>query len=301
MRIHRKLAAGAGALAAAGAFAAASAPADAAAPTQCVKRDSVASHFFCPLNRGNVPVYATPDGERPVGTLRSGGLANFFMFQVKGPRVTRGRFSNNWWAYTQADRVNGKPGAMGYVPRCTSAAAGSRPPRPRTASRSTARAAAAARACGPARARLSSAVLAVESSQQRGDHHMRIQRKLAAGVGALATVVACAVGTASAEAAGPTVCRATDPDATAHFYCPLNSSRVPVYKSPALGKRVGLPEPRRSRELVHAPERGPADHAERLYEPVVGVHGGRPGGRQAEARGVGCPRSISAAAAPARR
>jgi hypothetical protein len=114
--ITRKAVAGLTTLAAAGALAAASAPAHAAAPTECVKRDNVASHFFCPLNSANVPVYAAPGSKRQVGTLRQGGLANWFDYQVRGPKATRGRFSNVWWAHTQADRVNGRPGAKGYVP-----------------------------------------------------------------------------------------------------------------------------------------------------------------------------------------
>jgi hypothetical protein len=118
MRFHRKIIAGIGTLAAAGAFAAATAPADAAGPTQCVDakklNDPLASHHYCPLNKSaNIPVYATPSLKRRVGTLNRGGLANWFLFQVQGQRVKVGGFTNEWWAYTQADTPRGREG---YVP-----------------------------------------------------------------------------------------------------------------------------------------------------------------------------------------
>jgi hypothetical protein len=112
----RKLAVGIGALAAAGAFAAATAPADAAAPTECKPDPAKPFRSFCPLNTGNVPVYAAPGSNRQVGVLRLGGSANWFLWQVRGQKVTIGGFTNVWWAYTQSDRVGGKPGARGYVP-----------------------------------------------------------------------------------------------------------------------------------------------------------------------------------------
>jgi hypothetical protein len=119
MLIPRKAIAGLTTLAAAGAFAAATAPADAAAPTKCVRKDRIASHFFCPLNKpSRIPVYRAPDLRDRVGFLRVGGMANWFDFQVRGKVVHRGGFVNVWWAHTQADMSDepGKPAPKGYVP-----------------------------------------------------------------------------------------------------------------------------------------------------------------------------------------
>jgi hypothetical protein len=115
MHIPRRAIAGLTTLAATGAFAVATAPANAAPPTQCIEMNGD-KYPHCPLNRASVPVYETPSFTKRVGTLNAGGLANWFKFQVVGTRVSDGRFSNIWWAYTRADRVDGKPGAWGYVP-----------------------------------------------------------------------------------------------------------------------------------------------------------------------------------------
>jgi hypothetical protein len=67
-----------------------------------------ASHWvqYCPLWRGNVPVYANPDqgNNAPiVGYLYEGGSANWFVGDRYRSRYTYGSYYNGWWAYTLAD------------------------------------------------------------------------------------------------------------------------------------------------------------------------------------------------------
>jgi hypothetical protein len=68
---------------------------------------------YCPLWRGNVPVYADPKQTAPkVGTLVSGGTANWFLGQFRYPNynyVYQGLY-NHWWAYTLSDQ-----GTWGWV------------------------------------------------------------------------------------------------------------------------------------------------------------------------------------------
>ncbi|MFB9368562.1 hypothetical protein [Kitasatospora albolonga] len=67
---------------------------------------------YCPLWRGNVPVYATRDlNSGVVGYLVYGGSSNWFVFEKQGATVNLGGAVNNWWASTLAD--NGK---WGWVP-----------------------------------------------------------------------------------------------------------------------------------------------------------------------------------------
>ncbi|GAA4131407.1 hypothetical protein [Actinomadura keratinilytica] len=68
---------------------------------------------YCPLSRGNVPVYANHKKESGIiGYLRKGGSANwFFGYQCRDGIIRRGGLANDWWAATKAD--NGK---LGWVP-----------------------------------------------------------------------------------------------------------------------------------------------------------------------------------------
>ncbi|WP_344943470.1 hypothetical protein [Actinomadura miaoliensis] len=68
---------------------------------------------YCPLSRGNVPVYANHDqGSGIIGHLRKGGSANwFFGYQCRGGTIRLGNLANDWWAATKADN-----GRLGWVP-----------------------------------------------------------------------------------------------------------------------------------------------------------------------------------------
>lgn len=69
---------------------------------------------YCPLWRGNVPVYASPDrgnGAPVVGRLVVGGSANWFVGDRWHSNYTLGSYHNHWWAYTLADN-----GHWGWVP-----------------------------------------------------------------------------------------------------------------------------------------------------------------------------------------
>ena len=75
-----------------------------------------ANHWvqYCPLWRGQVPVYADPDhgnSAAVVGTLVYGGSANWFVGDEPHSRYTYGSYYNRWWAYTLADN-----GHWGWVP-----------------------------------------------------------------------------------------------------------------------------------------------------------------------------------------
>jgi hypothetical protein len=80
-----------------------------------------ASHWvqYCPLWRGNVPVYNSPDrgnNATVVGYLVQGGSVNWFVGDRYRSRYTfrtsSGRvLYNGWWAYTLADN-----GRWGWVP-----------------------------------------------------------------------------------------------------------------------------------------------------------------------------------------
>ena len=69
---------------------------------------------YCPLWRGNVPVYANPDqgNNAPVvGYLYQGGSANWFVGDRYRSNYRLGNLYNHWWAFTQADN-----GRWGWVP-----------------------------------------------------------------------------------------------------------------------------------------------------------------------------------------
>lgn len=68
---------------------------------------------YCPLNRGNVPVYANhKSGSWVIGHLSQGGSANwFFGNQCQDETMRLGALANNWWASTKADN-----GELGWVP-----------------------------------------------------------------------------------------------------------------------------------------------------------------------------------------
>ena len=61
---------------------------------------------YCPLVGPDTPVYDTPDrgSEAPVvGTLRAGGLANWFVGQAERSTFRRGEHETRWWAFTLSD------------------------------------------------------------------------------------------------------------------------------------------------------------------------------------------------------
>jgi hypothetical protein len=71
---------------------------------------------YCPLFRPDVPVYDSPDqgnAARQVGTLNSGGQANWFVGQSRRSSYTSDGAANRWWAYTLSD---GPTGQWGWVP-----------------------------------------------------------------------------------------------------------------------------------------------------------------------------------------
>jgi hypothetical protein len=56
---------------------------------------------YCPLFRPDVPVYDSPDqgnAARQVGTLNSGGQANWFVGQSRRSSYTSDGAANRWWA-----------------------------------------------------------------------------------------------------------------------------------------------------------------------------------------------------------
>ncbi|WP_285496887.1 hypothetical protein [Actinomadura sp. NBRC 104425] len=68
---------------------------------------------YCPLSRGNVPVYAGRKQESGIiGYLRKGGSANWFLgYQCRDGTIRLGRLANDWWAAAKADN-----GRLGWVP-----------------------------------------------------------------------------------------------------------------------------------------------------------------------------------------
>jgi hypothetical protein len=69
---------------------------------------------YCPLWRGNVPVYRSPaagNNQRPVGHLAEGGSANWFVGDHYASRYQLGSYYHHWWAFTLADN-----GRWGWVP-----------------------------------------------------------------------------------------------------------------------------------------------------------------------------------------
>jgi hypothetical protein len=69
---------------------------------------------YCPLWRGNVPVYDTDGSNRHVvGYLVHGGWANWFLCHRVGSTYVYEGHMNNWWALTMAD--NGKWGFVSEV------------------------------------------------------------------------------------------------------------------------------------------------------------------------------------------
>ncbi|MFI1394330.1 hypothetical protein [Streptomyces sp. NPDC020681] len=67
---------------------------------------------YCPLWRGNVPVYAGRDANSAVvGYLTYGGSSNWFVYEKQGGTVSLSGGVNNWWASTLADN-----GQWGWVP-----------------------------------------------------------------------------------------------------------------------------------------------------------------------------------------
>jgi hypothetical protein len=69
---------------------------------------------YCPLWRGNVPVYDSPslgNGAHQVDTLYEGGSANWFICDVPASAYHYGNYVNDWWAYTLGD-----DGRWGWVP-----------------------------------------------------------------------------------------------------------------------------------------------------------------------------------------
>jgi hypothetical protein len=74
----------------------------------------------CPLTQANVPVYASPDdgnNQRPIGYLRAGGSANWFVGQIYRSNFALGGLSNRWWAYTLSDRDQSGQSRWGWVPQ----------------------------------------------------------------------------------------------------------------------------------------------------------------------------------------
>lgn len=70
--------------------------------------------YYCPiwLPSGGVPVYSTTStSSTVVGTLSTGGAANWFYCRVNGGTATSSGYSSSNWAYTLADN-----NAKGYVP-----------------------------------------------------------------------------------------------------------------------------------------------------------------------------------------
>ncbi|MCY0939515.1 hypothetical protein [Streptomyces sp. H34-S4] len=101
-------------------------PAYADTPTQCSWSNPARYSAFtggdsyrlsyCPLWRNHVPVYGTNSVDTKnwiVGYLEVGGYANWFVCQESGDYHEVNGWSNNLWAYTQAD--NGKWGWVSQV------------------------------------------------------------------------------------------------------------------------------------------------------------------------------------------
>jgi hypothetical protein len=101
----------------AGAVVGGASPASATDLHPCVRPQIFrSSHWvqICPLWRGQVPVYSSPDhgnGAPVVGYLVNGGVSNWFVGDRYRSRYTYGRYYNHWWAYTEADN-----GRWGWVP-----------------------------------------------------------------------------------------------------------------------------------------------------------------------------------------